>query len=167
MLCTTPQCNNSGSVQVRALWDLIWLRRQQNPCVYACCVCVAVCVCCQVISQCPAAGEVVVGELKDMQGQVYDAPVVVLAQHLGGRCLWGQGGLGGRFQQQVECITPVLPVGRGRQGESQRHCTHNIKCSSRCSLRVSTTRLFLLRVQCCCDVGPLPHPTPPHTWQQA
>jgi len=53
-------------------------------------------VCCQVISQCSAAGEVVVGELKDMQGQVFNAPVVVLAQHLGGKSreggAWGEGG---------------------------------------------------------------------------
>jgi hypothetical protein len=38
----------------------------------------------QVISQVPAAGEVVVRELADMQGEVAAVPVVLLSQNLGG-----------------------------------------------------------------------------------
>lgn len=50
--------------------------------------------CCplQVISQLPAAGEVLVRELSDMQGEVFNAPVVVLSQNLGGKHTGGRHG---------------------------------------------------------------------------
>jgi alpha-glucan,water dikinase len=38
----------------------------------------------QIVSQVPAVGEVIVGNLEDMQGTSFDRPVVVLAQTLGG-----------------------------------------------------------------------------------
>lgn len=45
----------------------------------------------QVISQVPAAGEVVVRELADMQGEVCNTPVVLLSQNLGGKQYIGVG----------------------------------------------------------------------------
>lgn len=68
-----------------------------------CCPAVPSCavLCCrvvspQVISQVPAAGEVLVRELSDMQGEAFSVPTVVLAQHLGGEEAFLWGGSSGR-----------------------------------------------------------------------